>query len=150
MFWGGICFDARIELVPVRERSMNADYYLENIVVEHVMPFGHFMGPNSFFMQDNARPHVAREVLYHLNQVGIPIMQWPPGSPDLNPIEHVWDYLKRNVQRRIPAPRNLREHENAVITEWEQIPQDFIQNLIRSMPRRINAVIRSRRGNTRY
>lgn len=60
MFWGGICFIVRTELVPIRVRSMNADYYLENIIVEHVMPFVPFLGPNCLFMQDNARPHVAR------------------------------------------------------------------------------------------
>lgn len=67
---------------------MTADYYRENIVVEHVISFNHFTGTNSLFMQDNARSHVARKVLDYLNQMGIPIMQWPPKIPDLNPIEH--------------------------------------------------------------
>lgn len=70
MFWGGIFFDTRTELIPVRTRSMN----IENIVVEHVMPSSHFMGPNTFFMNDNAWPHVVREVLDYPNQVGISIM----------------------------------------------------------------------------
>lgn len=150
MFWGGICYDARTELVPIRPRSMNATFYLENIVVEHVMPFGPFLGQDFLFMQDNARPHVAREVLDYLNNVGLPVIEWPPRSPDMNPIEHLWDKLKRRVRAHIPAPANLRELENAVLTEWENIPQNAIQDLIRSMPRRMNAVIRSRGGNTRY
>lgn len=94
---GGICFDARTELVPV---------YLENIVIEHVMPFGHACG---------TQYAVATK------------------SPDLASIENVRDYLNRYI---ITAPKTLRISEgleNAVITGWNQIPQDFIQNLIISI-----------------
>lgn len=150
MFCGGICFNGRTELVPVRVRSMNADYYLENIVVEHVMPFMSFVGPNFLFMQDNARPHIARQVIDYINAVDIPLMEWPPYSPDLNPIEHVWDALKRKIRCHTPVPANHNQLVEAVIVEWESIPQDIIKNLISSMPRRIHAVIRSRGGHTRY
>lgn len=150
MFWGGICFDGRTELVPIRVTSMNANYYLENIVVEHVMPFVPFLGPNCLFMQDNARPHVARQVIDYLNAVAIPLMEWPAHSPDLNPIEHLWDALKKKIRCRTPPPVNHYQLVNAAIAEWENIPQDVIENLIASMPRRMNAVIQSRGGHTRY
>lgn len=58
IFWGDIYIDALIELVPIRVRSMNADYYLENIVVQHIEPFASFVGSNFVLMQDNACPHV--------------------------------------------------------------------------------------------
>lgn len=150
MFWGGICFDARTELVPIRTRSMNAQYYLENIIVEHVMPFAPFVGPNFLFMQDNARPHVARQVIGYLNDVNIPLLEWPPNSPDMNPIEHLWDYLKRKIRSRGAAVANHNQLVAVAIEEWETIPQAFVEDLIRSMPRRMNAVIRSRGGSTRY
>lgn len=150
MFWGGICFEGRTDLVPIRGRSMNADFYVENILEEHVMPFAPFVGDNFIFMQDNARPHVARQVMDYLQFVNIEAMGWPPRSPDMNPIEHLWDSLKRAVRRHIPAPTNLRELEHVVLAEWQNIPQETIQNLIRSMPRRMEAVIRARGGPTRY
>lgn len=59
MFWDDICFDARLELVSIQLRSMNANYYLENILIGPLMPFGPFMEPNFLFMQDKAQPHVA-------------------------------------------------------------------------------------------
>lgn len=150
MFWGGICFGARTELVPIQMKSMNAQYYLENIIVYHVMPFAPFIGPNFLFMQDNARPHVARQVTGYLNDVDIALLEWPPNSPDINPIEHLWDYLKKKIRSRIPPVTNHNELVTAVIEEWEIIPQDFIDSLIASMPRRMNAVIMSRGGHTRY
>lgn len=77
-------------------------------------------------------------------------MEWPPLSPDLNPIEHLWDTLKRKVRSRTPAPVNHNQLVDAVNAEWENIPQDTIENLISSMPRRLNAVIQSRGGHTPY
>ena len=68
-------------------------------------------------------------------------MDWPPLSPDLNPIEHLWDALKSEVRGRNPVPVNHNQLVDVVIAEWEDIPQDTIENLISSMPRRMNAVI---------
>lgn len=150
MFWGGISFDARTELVPIHPRSMNAEFYLENIIQDHVMPFAPFIGNHFIFMQDNARPHIARPVLDYLNEINIQVMDWPPRSPDMNPIEHLWDTLKKSVRRHLPAPRNLQELERVVLLEWDNIPQETIQNLITSLPRRVQAVIRARGGVTHY
>lgn len=150
MFWGGICFDARTELVPIHQRSMNAQFYLENIIQDHVMPFAPFIGDHFIFMQDNARPHIARPVLDYLHEINIQVMDWPPRSPDLNPIEHLWDALKKTVRRHLPAPRNHQELERAVLLEWDNITQETIQDLITSLPRRMQAVIRARGGVTRY
>lgn len=147
MFWGGICFDARTDLVLMQGRSMNAHFYVKNIVEEHVMPFAPFAGDNSIFIQHNARPHVAKEVLEYFRFANILTMDWPARSPDMNFIEHLWDTLKRSVRRHITAAMNLEE---VVLVEWENIPQETIQNLINSMSRRMKAVIRARRRSTCY
>ncbi|GFW47163.1 DDE_3 domain-containing protein [Trichonephila clavipes] len=63
-------------------------------------------------------------------------MDWPAYSPDLNPLEHVWDMLSRRIAARQPPPTCLPELRRALLDEGCNIPQDQIDNLILSMPRR--------------
>lgn len=148
MVWGGITSDARTELFvfPPRQ-SLNAVRYIE-ILNEHVVPFAPYIGEEFLLMQDNARPHTAVMITQFLNDVGINRMPWPAKSPDMNPIEHLWDELGQRVSRR--NPENLNELRIALTEEWDNIPQITITNLIESMPRRMEAVIAARGGNTRY
>ena len=64
---------------------------------------------------------------------------WPPQSPDLNPIEHVWDILEAKLECY-----NLREQEERIKEEWSIISANDVQNLISSMPRHITAVIKAK------
>jgi transposase len=109
-----------------------------------------FIGENFLFMDDNVRPHLARIVVRYLEQVGIRLLPWPVNSPDLNPIEHDWDFLAKRVRRRQPRPETLNGLRVPLQEEWAQIPQDYIANLIQSMPNRLRDVIRARGGNARY
>ncbi|GFV81359.1 transposable element Tcb1 transposase [Trichonephila clavipes] len=77
-------------------------------------------------------------------------MDWPAYSPDLNPIEHVWDMLGRRIAARQPPPTCLPELRRALLDERCNIPQDHIDNLILSMPRRCKACIASSGRHTPY
>ena len=101
-------------------------------------------------MQDNAKPHVARIVTEYLAEVAIETFDWPACSPDVNPIEHLWDELQRRIRHRPAMPETLQELRVALQEEFEAIPQISIRNLINSMPRRLNAVMQTRGGHTRY
>ncbi|GFV32891.1 transposable element Tc3 transposase [Trichonephila clavipes] len=70
-------------------------------------------------------------------------MDWPAYSPDLNPIEHVWDMLDRRIAARQPHLTCLPELRKALLDVWCNIPQYQIDNLILSMPRRCEACISS-------
>ncbi|GFW43079.1 transposable element Tcb1 transposase [Trichonephila clavipes] len=70
-------------------------------------------------------------------------MDWPAYSPDLNPVEHVWDRLGRLIAARQPPPTCIPEPRRALLDEWCNIPQDQIDNLILSMPRRFKACVAS-------
>ncbi|GFS52274.1 uncharacterized protein TNCV_4850041 [Trichonephila clavipes] len=63
-------------------------------------------------------------------------MEWPACSPNMNPIEHVWDAIGRRVADRQPPPQTLQELERALLEEWDRIPQLVINSLIDSMPQR--------------
>ncbi|GFV38325.1 hypothetical protein TNCV_3347861 [Trichonephila clavipes] len=87
-------------------------------------------------MDDNAPCHrtVAAEQL--LESEDIERMDWPARSPDLNPIEHVWDFLGRRLAARTLPPVTIRELRLALQDEWAAMPQQLIDTLILSMGRR--------------
>lgn len=62
-------------VVPIRVRSMNAEFYPENIISEHVMPFVSFLGSKSLLIQDTAHHHVARQDIDYMNSADIPLMK---------------------------------------------------------------------------
>ena len=100
-------------------------------------------------MHDNARPHVAWIYQQFLNINDVNVLTWPAVSPDMNLIEHIWDYLGRKVRARGDV-HNLRDLENALIQEWNNIPNVVIRRYVRSMQVRLAACINSRGGHTRY
>ncbi|KAA5587389.1 hypothetical protein F3H15_36910 [Pseudomonas aeruginosa] len=154
MMWAGISFDGKTELVFVpgggRGGGLTSDRYISNILLEHVLTYAGYIGDHVLLMQDNARCHTARVTTVYLEEVGIATLDWPALSPDLTPIEHVWNEPKRKVRSRTSAPSCLNELKSALIEEWESIPQKSIQKLIRSMKNRLRAVIKAREGNTKY
>ena len=113
--------------------------------------------PGEIYMQDNARVHTAYSTQEFIESYGIWVMDWPPYSPDLNPIEHLWWAFKRNIQKHYPElsthGRSQEEWDrfcDALKDCWEKIPTSLIRKLILSMPRRITAVRAAKGYQTRY
>lgn len=69
-------------------------------------------------MQDNARPHTSANAMNFIQQNGIRTMDWPPLSPNLNPIEPLWDLLERPY-----PPQAFQQLTDVLIEEWDNIPQ---------------------------
>nr|CAH7749893.1 unnamed protein product [Callosobruchus chinensis] len=141
--WRNVLFsdESRFGLIPA---TMIGAYYLQNIINAIVQPLRHEIGEQFIFMDDNARPHRTRAVRQALENENIARLEWPAMSPDMNPIEHVWDYVSRAIFNRNNPPRSTQELIVAATKEWDNIPQEVINNLIIGMHRRVDALIRSR------
>ena len=149
MVWGGISIDERTDLIVIPGR-LSAQAYIDSVLEDHILPAAYGIGPQFVLMHDNAKPHTATITSDYLQHHEIRVMEWPSMSPDLNPIEHVWDMLDRGIRKRPIAPQTLQQLAEALIEEWERIPQENIRRIIRSMPHRCQAVIRARGGHTHY
>ncbi len=112
------------------------------------MPFIH--DHHLMLQHDNAQPHVARICTQFLEAENIPVLAWPAYSPDMSPIEHVWDALDWCIRQRVPVPANIQQLRTAIEEEWTNIPQATINNLINSMRRRCVALREANGGHTRY
>ncbi|GFV80595.1 transposable element Tc1 transposase [Trichonephila clavipes] len=108
------------------------------------------MGLQFLFMDDNAPCHrtVAAEQL--LESEDVERMDWPARSPDLNPIEHVWDFLGRRLAARTLPPVTIRELRLALQDEWAEMPQQLIDTLIFSMGRRCETCLAVRGDHIPY
>ncbi|XP_041349405.1 uncharacterized protein LOC121368722 [Gigantopelta aegis] len=97
-------------------------------------------------MDDNARPHRSWAVTAHLQNNAVTTLPWPAMSADLNPLEHIWGILGRQIQKMDPPVQNLRELEAALHREWLLLPRQKIRHLTGRVRSRLEAVIRERGG----
>ncbi|GFS85924.1 DDE_3 domain-containing protein [Trichonephila clavipes] len=134
----------------VQSVTMTSHIYRDVILEQYVRSFRGGMSAEFLCMDDNARPLRANIVDECLQSEDITRMDWPAYSPDLNPIEHVWDMLGRQIAAPQPSPTLLPELRRALLDEWCNIPQDQSDNLILSMPRRCKAYIASSGRHTPY
>ncbi|GFW72988.1 transposable element Tcb1 transposase [Trichonephila clavipes] len=111
LVWGGIMLGSRTDLHIFDAGSVNGTRYCNEILLPYVRLFRGAMGLQFLFMDDNAPCHrtVAAEQLLEVRILNVYIyMDWPARSPDLNPIEHVWDFLGRRLAARTLPPVTIR------------------------------------------
>ena len=119
----------------------------------------HVAEENTFiFMQDNATCHKAKPVLEFLKENHVPVMDWPPQSSDLNPIENLWPDLKARFHQwfvelfnYLSKSLEARYHYSEILQDvWYSQGMELITALIESMPKRCAGVIKARGGWIKY
>lgn len=152
MFWACFSWVGLGPIVPL-EGSVTAVVYrdvLETHAVPTLKAHARKIRKKFFFQEDNAPVHTAKIPQEFLNSQKVGRLSWPPQSPDLNPIEEMWSFVESGLRKRNEQPSNIRELEQAVVEVWAAIPKALYRNLIRSMPRRMQAVISANGGHTSY
>lgn len=147
MVWG--CFSSKgIGNLHFIEGIMDSISY-KNILRINLMESANKMRLSHFlFQQDNDRKHTSKLVKEYLLKNKMKVMDWPSQSPDMNPIEHLWAYLKRNVETR--CPKSIKELKVVIKEEWEKIPVDYCKKLVGSMFHRVDDLYRAKGGHTSY
>lgn len=151
MVWGAISWFGVGELTFI-DGKMDAKTYKNILSISYVKTLAdhNYTVDNSFLVQDNDPKHTALSTKQWLASNNIRALPWPSCSPDLNPIEHVWNYVDDRIREREILPTNLAELLLAIQDEWYKVSLDYIRSLIESMPRRIQAVSHARGGYTKY
>lgn len=146
MSWEGVGHAAKID------GKMDAELYCSILEDELLASIKYFKKKckDTLFQQDNASIHKSRLATSWFQDHRIQVMDWPAQSPDLNPIEHLWAHLKKKLAAYPTPPKGINELWERTQLEWEAIDQTVVQNLIESMPRRVEEVFKANGGYTNY
>ena len=136
--------------LTVSDGTVNSDKY-EAILCDPMLPAAREMfrnGQNYTFQQDNAPCHTLVSTRRWFQTNNVRVMDWPPQSPDMNPIENLWGDLKIAVRRHQPTSK--AQLKAVLQDDWQRIAPERCQNLVNSMPTRISALIRAKGPCTKY
>ena len=146
MLWDGPGFACKID------GKMDGDLYvkiLDEELTQSINYYG-YTKDDIIFQQDNDPKHTCKKAKEWFDDHEYNVMVWPANSPDLNPIEHLWEHLKRQLAGYEQSPKGVLELWERIEKEWNASPASTCQTLIESMPRRVEAVLKAKGGYTKY
>ena len=146
MFWEGPGYGTKID------GRMDANLFVSILEDELLQSLEYYnkRPEDVVFQQDNDPKHKSKKAQKWLQDSGLQLMVWPPQSADLNPIEHLWHHLKIKLGEYERPAAGIAELWERTQKEWNNIPVSVCQNLIESMPRRVQAVLQAKGGYTKY
>jgi transposase len=135
--WGAIGVGYR-QLVHLGEDKVNGENYRDTLKT-FLIRDRKFMIEGRVFMQDNAPAHSARDTLQFLEDQGLTVMEWPPHSPDLNPIENHWGTIKNELEY-VPECSEATLWD-VIVDTWFEQTQESIDHLVRSFHKRLDKCV---------
>ena len=135
-FWGVITINGVMPLIKAPEKcsARHDSGFLKTASVPNLLNNG------ITFVDDNCPIHRARLVEDWKQENNMQEYSWSSHSPDLNPIENVWVYMKRQLHCIVLDHENL---EKVVVDIWNKNPTEFLQKLNQSMPNRVNQCLKN-------
>ena len=147
MLWSCFSKTGTGKLVRIEGKITGIRYV--NILSNNLLQSADKMQLGSFiFQQDNDPKHTSKVASKFVVKNNIKKLEWPPQSPDLNPIKNLWTLLDEHIPSS--ARTNKESFWEAVQQTWYTFPINILENLVESMPKRLQAVIDSNGGPTKY
>lgn len=147
MVWACFSFygTGRLEII---ENTMNSTYYVD-LLSRNLQASAIKMGLNEFiFQQDNDPKHTSKLAKEYFEENRIKVLPWPAQSPDLNPIEHLWDHIKRKVAEK--CPKNISQLKEFIKEEWCNIDLETCQKYALSFKKRALEIFNANGGHVKY
>jgi transposase len=152
MFWGCFSKHGTGPLVSLKG-TMDSGEYIK-VLDEHLIPelkMGQRSIPGRWhLMQDNAPCHRSEAVKRFLRKKKVDFIDWPPYSPDLNPIENIWNWMKHVLETEYPVCKSAEEIEARFFEIWQTITPEMCSNYCSNYERRLLAVVKEKGGYTKY
>ncbi|GFV17153.1 transposable element Tcb1 transposase [Trichonephila clavipes] len=145
---GGIGYHSRTPLVHIAG-TLNSQRYISEVLEPVVLPYLQGLA-TAIFQQDNARPSVAHIFQRFFVNHQIELLPWTARSPDLSPKENMCSMVAQRLTQITPPAATPNQFWQRVEASWSAVPQEHIQSLFKSMPRRVAAVISNNGGYSGY
>ncbi|CAD5215962.1 unnamed protein product [Bursaphelenchus okinawaensis] len=147
MMWG--CFSSsQVGPLILIDGLMDSKTYTD-LIEKHMLPFAKARMPRGwFFQQDNDPKHTSKHTKSMFSRQKVRVLDWLSQSPDLNPIEHLCEHLKRQMIGY--NLKNKADYFAELQRQWSSIDKTVLEKLVRSMKKRCQEVIRNRGYPTKY
>ena len=147
MVWGCFSSSGVGDIHIIKDTLTSAKYV--RILSNHMVPSARrLIGPKYIFQQDNDPKHTANNTKKWFQDKKIELLDWPAQSPDLNPIENLWNHLKQLIRKE--NIKNIKDLPSAIERCWKSISKEYCETLVKSMTQRIDETIKNKGLWTKY